>query len=368
MLHGPERSLPAATASPSYPATGPQCYHCSETGHIARHCPLKKDPEEPMEIGLTRGRVFWSGGGKPTYTLTVLINNIERTALVDSGCSESVIRQKLVSPGQGDPQAQVLIACVHGDQRYYPVATVRLNWRGKEEAIRVGVLPHLDEHIILGTDYEDFPSLLNKAGQEHILRTWWEEVPIGEGEEESRRPRVILSSKQKREQRQQYTQSQKGLKPNIPEAASIVCTITGDFQQRQHDDPTLKHAWQQALNLEDHVTSTGHSPFELLFGIQPRTLLEMLAEQWEETEEEVKDLLTYTRKLRENLHTVWEEAHTTLRDAQMKQKQLYDAKSVHPSLKVGDKALVMLPSCENKLLARWQGPYEVIEQINPTTY
>ncbi|KAJ1218860.1 hypothetical protein NDU88_006432 [Pleurodeles waltl] len=95
---------------------------------------------------------------------------------------------------------------------------------------------------------------------------------------------------------------------------------------------------------------------------------EMLAEQWKETEEEVKDLLTYTRELRENLHTVWEEAHTTLREAQMKQKQLYDAKSVYRSLKIGDKALVLLPSCKNKLLARWQGPYDVIEQINPTTY
>ncbi|KAJ1133273.1 hypothetical protein NDU88_011570 [Pleurodeles waltl] len=112
-------------------------------------------------------------------------------------------------------------------------------------------------------------------------------------------------------------------------------------------------------------TSLGHSPFELLFARQPQTLLGMLAEQWEETEEEVKDLLTYTRELRENLHTVWEEAHTTLGASQSKQKHWYDAKSVFRSLKVGDKALVLLPSCENKFVARWQGPYEVIEQINP---
>ncbi|KAJ1181261.1 hypothetical protein NDU88_006469 [Pleurodeles waltl] len=71
----------------------------------------------------------------------------------------------------------------------------------------------------------------------------------------------------------------------------------------------------------------GHSPFELLFGRQPRTLLDMLAEQWEDTEEEVKDLLTYTRELRENLHTVWEEAHTALREAQNKQKRLYDTEA-----------------------------------------
>ncbi|KAJ1143222.1 hypothetical protein NDU88_009533 [Pleurodeles waltl] len=91
----------------------------------------------------------------------------------------------------------------------------------------------------------------------------------------------------------------------------------------------------------------------MLFGRQPRTLLDMLAEQWEDTEEEIKDLSTYTQALREKLHTVWEEAHSALREAQTKQKQVYDARSVVRTLAVGDKALVLLPSTENKLLAHW---------------
>ncbi|KAJ1117283.1 hypothetical protein NDU88_005483 [Pleurodeles waltl] len=94
----------------------------------------------------------------------------------------------------------------------------------------------------------------------------------------------------------------------------------------------------------------------------------MLAEQWEETDSEEKELLTYTRELRDTFHTVWEEAHSTLREAQEKQKKHYDTKSVFHSLKIGDKALILLPTCDNKLLARWQGPYEVIGQVNPTTY
>ncbi|KAJ1202949.1 hypothetical protein NDU88_006744 [Pleurodeles waltl] len=106
----------------------------------------------------------------------------------------------------------------------------------------------------------------------------------------------------------------------------------------------------------------------MLFGRQPRTLLDMLAEQWETTEEEIKDLLSYTQDLRDNLHTVWEEAHAALREAQTKQKQGYDTRSAVRSLTVGDKARVLLPSSDNKLLARRQGPYEVIAQINPTTY
>ncbi|KAJ1145155.1 hypothetical protein NDU88_011447 [Pleurodeles waltl] len=115
-------------------------------------------------------------------------------------------------------------------------------------------------------------------------------------------------------------------------------------------------------------SSLGHSSFEMLFGRQPRTLLDMLAEQWEDTEEEVKDLLTYTRDLRENLNTVWEEAHTALLAAQQKQKQSYGTHTAVRTLAVGDKALVLLPTTDNKLLARWQGPFEVTAQINPTTY
>ncbi|KAJ1160251.1 hypothetical protein NDU88_000753 [Pleurodeles waltl] len=94
----------------------------------------------------------------------------------------------------------------------------------------------------------------------------------------------------------------------------------------------------------------------------------MLAEQWEEIEDETKDLMTYTWEFRDNLHTVWEEAHNSLRESQEKQKRWYDAKSVLRTVNVGDKALILLPSCENKLLAHWQGPYEILEQFNPTTY
>ncbi|KAJ1206252.1 hypothetical protein NDU88_001661 [Pleurodeles waltl] len=50
-------------------------------------------------------------------------------------------------------------------------------------------------------DYVDFTSLLEKAGQEHVHNTLWEEAPFGASEEETRKPRIKLSRKQKREQR-----------------------------------------------------------------------------------------------------------------------------------------------------------------------
>ncbi|KAJ1118078.1 hypothetical protein NDU88_006273 [Pleurodeles waltl] len=107
----------------------------------------------------------------------------------------------------------------------------------------------------------------------------------------------------------------------------------------------------RVTQIRTHIqASLGHSPFEMLFGRQPRTQLDMLAEQWEDTEEEIKDLLTYTQDLRENLHTVWEEAHTALREAQTKQKQVY-ARSVVRTLAVLpiEPPVGMLQSLQNKL-------------------
>ncbi|KAJ1200023.1 hypothetical protein NDU88_003852 [Pleurodeles waltl] len=213
-----------------------------------------------------KSRVLWSRGKRPTYTLTVLLNDIERTALVDSGCSQSVIRQNLVLPGQGNPQSQVLIVCVHGDQRPYPVATVHLNWKGEDETITVGVIPNLGEDLNLGTDYVDFTSLLEKAGQEHVNNAWWEEAPFGVSEEETRKPRIKLSRKQKREQqwKHQNLRDPRNPDPNPPPA--IICTTTGDFRQCSHEDPTLKHAWHQALHPDGHVIR--HSPGSLMMNAE----------------------------------------------------------------------------------------------------
>ncbi|KAJ1202350.1 hypothetical protein NDU88_006150 [Pleurodeles waltl] len=98
---------------------------------------------------------------------------------------------------------------------------------------------------------------------------------------------------------------------------------------------------------QDPATFSG----ERGLGRQSRTLLEMMAEQCEESEDDLKDILTYTKDLKENLHIIWEEAHKALREAQEKQKAYYDAHSSPRSLTVGHKVLVLLPSTENKLLA-----------------
>ncbi|KAJ1140520.1 hypothetical protein NDU88_006871 [Pleurodeles waltl] len=77
------------------------------------------------------------------------------------------------------------------------------------------------------------------AGREQALKSWWEEVPIGSNTDDPRPTRAILSRKHKREQRQWYAQrTEKG---NRPAKDNRIYTIAGEFRQKQHEDPSLKH-------------------------------------------------------------------------------------------------------------------------------
>ena len=51
-----------------------------------------------------------------------------------------------------------------------------------------------------------------------------------------------------------------------------------------------------------------------------------------------------------------------------KYKRHYGQKAGKRQLKVGDKALVLLPTDKNKLLMGWKGPYEVVEKLSPLDF
>ncbi|KAJ1156144.1 hypothetical protein NDU88_008868 [Pleurodeles waltl] len=128
------------------------------------------------------------------------------------------------------------------------MAMVRLNWRGIEETITVGMIPHLGVVLILGTDYENFTPLLEKACQENIANAWWATARFGTTEIDVRPERKKLSRKEKREQRQEYRNHiPHEIPESIPQTGTVV-TIAGTFRQAQREDPTLKNAWQQELH------------------------------------------------------------------------------------------------------------------------
>ncbi|KAJ1177615.1 hypothetical protein NDU88_002868 [Pleurodeles waltl] len=74
----------------------------------------------------------------------------------------------------------------------------------------------------------------------------------------------------------------------------------------------------------------------------------MAVEQLEEEEDEGKGVLEYTCSLKERIHTLWEEVRRQMERAQEKKKGEYDQSSRVRQLRVGSKALILLPSSDNK--------------------
>uniref|UniRef100_K7EXH9 Gypsy retrotransposon integrase-like protein 1 n=1 Tax=Pelodiscus sinensis TaxID=13735 RepID=K7EXH9_PELSI len=114
--------------------------------------------------------------------------------------------------------------------------------------------------------------------------------------------------------------------------------------------------------------STGFSPFELLYGRQPRGILDLIKEEWEEQPPKVQGMVPYILGLRERLRAVGELAQGNLRKAQARQARYYNRGAQVRTFAPGERVLLLLPSAESKLLAKWQGPYEVIRQVGPVDY
>ncbi|KAJ1198466.1 hypothetical protein NDU88_002307 [Pleurodeles waltl] len=111
------------------------------------------------------------------YSTFLLVNQEIKKTLIDSGCSQSFISQKLVRPEQWVMGEQVLITCVHGDSKTYPVAIIQMKWRGEEESVLVGAIPDLVKELIVGTDYISFPELLDSLKPSHQTESWRTEAP-----------------------------------------------------------------------------------------------------------------------------------------------------------------------------------------------
>ncbi|XP_051271642.1 uncharacterized protein LOC127372197 isoform X5 [Dicentrarchus labrax] len=116
--------------------------------------------------------------------------------------------------------------------------------------------------------------------------------------------------------------------------------------------------------------STGFSPFELLYGHEVRGPLSLLREIWEggKGKGESLNVISYVVQMREQLEKMSELAQSHMREAQQQQKSWYDRSARQRSFNSGQKVLVLLPSDDNKLLAKWQGPFEILKKLGPTTY
>ncbi|CAJ0964630.1 unnamed protein product [Ranitomeya imitator] len=114
--------------------------------------------------------------------------------------------------------------------------------------------------------------------------------------------------------------------------------------------------------------STGFSPFELLYGRHPRGLLDIAKETWEAEVTPHRSVIEHVALMQQRIAKVMPIVKEHLLQAQEAQARVYNRSARVRQFNPGDRVLVLVPTVESKFLAKWQGPYEVVEKLGEVNY
>ncbi|XP_075762946.1 uncharacterized protein LOC142819454 [Pelodiscus sinensis] len=232
---GSGRATGPGASPPKPPAPRGPCFRCGQEGHHIKDCPF-------MDCSYAQAL---AGDGVPTTDGKILrdvkIGDNLVTALVDSGCSQTMVRAELVP--QGGPRGPpVQVQCVHGDTHRYSTAWVRLRDEGEDSWCYVILAPRLAYPALLGRDWTGFRRAVGQwqrsegSGEEGERIAALGETPTGNA-----------------------PTAPEGGGPN-PEELGHLELDDGDFLQEQREDPTLRHAWDTACEEAEGQAGTADRP------------------------------------------------------------------------------------------------------------
>jgi hypothetical protein len=115
-------------------------------------------------------------------------------------------------------------------------------------------------------------------------------------------------------------------------------------------------------------SSTGFSPFELVYGRTVNGPLDVLEYTWEAKDPGEESVISHILSVLDKMEKMTELMKKNLTRAQEKQKKWYDQNARKREFHPGQQVLVLLLSSSSKLLAQWQGPYEVVERKGEVNY
>ena len=97
----------------------------------------------------------------PELTKTLKINGHTVTALLDTGCTKSLVHPKYVE--EKDYLGWSIPYHTASNKRtYFPAAKVTMELEGKKMTLAVGVSKHLNEKMLMGRDIPNFKQFIRK--------------------------------------------------------------------------------------------------------------------------------------------------------------------------------------------------------------
>ena len=139
--------------------------------------------------------------------------------------------------------------------------------------------------------------------------------------------------------------------------------ITGEGREWHKLLPYILFAYREVPQV-----STGFSPFELLYGRDPRGPLDILREGWVRSNPKGDDVISYVQKVYDRMEAARDAVKENLEAAQRRQKAWYDKRARETQLEVGEEVLVLLPTRSEKLLSKWKGPFKITRRVGKVNY
>ena len=140
---------------------GITCFNCKRKGHYASEC-----PQDALcgvgQIQSLQSKVFYQKG-------TVEGTDVSDIVL-DTGCSQTLVRKELVPEDKITQEQAVTIRCAHGDLVLYPTAVVDLEVAGESLTVKVAVSSTLPMSVLLGTDVQLVADLIPENALAVITR------------------------------------------------------------------------------------------------------------------------------------------------------------------------------------------------------
>jgi len=91
-------------------------------------------------------------------------------------------------------------------------------------------------------------------------------------------------------------------------------------------------------------------------------------EAWEHQPSPHRTTVEHVEEVRERMATIWPMVREHMAEAQTAQARVYNRGAQPREFAPGGRVLVLVPTSECKFLAKWNGPYEILEKVGEVNY